>query len=116
MHNGRARRSRRFLHVIFILAGTVAGLLIAEALARLAAPYPMSFPWTDQVTGVLAPLPTVHGRHFVPGVYDTTFSLISHRFGGEADYTAEPGPQVLRIAALGATFTFGRGDNDVDAD
>ncbi|HZP23293.1 MAG TPA: hypothetical protein VFB04_07595 [Terriglobales bacterium] len=75
----------------------------------------MSFPWTDQVNGVLAPLPNVHGRHFVPGVYDTTFSFSSQRFRGEEVYTPQPGPQVLRIAALGASFTFGSGANDVDA-
>jgi lysophospholipase L1-like esterase len=69
----------------------------------------------DQVNGVLAPLPNVHGRHFVPGLYDTTLSFSSQRFRGQQVYTPEPGPQVLRIATLGASFTFGSGANDVDA-
>ena len=115
MHDPRLYRSRRFAPALLILTGTVAGLLLAEAIARWAAPYPMAFPWMDQVNGVLAPLPSVHGRHFVPGVYDTTFSFSSQRFRGQQVYTAEPGPQVVRIATLGASFTFGSGVNDVDA-
>jgi lysophospholipase L1-like esterase len=111
----RTRLSRGFLRILFILAGTIAGLLIAEQVARLVAPYPMSFPWMDQVNGVLAPLPSVHGRHFVPGVYDTTFSFSPQRFRNQEVYTPEPGPGVLRIAALGASFTFGSGANNVDA-
>jgi lysophospholipase L1-like esterase len=69
----------------------------------------------DQVNGVLAPLPNVHGRHFVPGLYDTTLSFNSQRFRGQQVYTPEPGPHVLRIVTLGASFTFGSGANDVDA-
>src|SRR5580698_9587093 len=98
MHNGRPLLSPRFTRVLLVLTGVIAGLLFAEAIARLAAPYPMSYPWMDQINGVLAPLPSVHGRHFVPGVYDTTFSFSSQRFRGQQIYTTEPGPQVLRIA------------------
>jgi lysophospholipase L1-like esterase len=105
----------RFARVLLVLAGIIAGLLIAETIARLVAPYPMSYPWMDQIDGVLAPLPNVHGRHFVPGVYDTTFSFSSQRFRGQQVYSPEPGPEVLRIATLGASFTFGSGANDVDA-
>jgi lysophospholipase L1-like esterase len=114
MHNGRAILSR-FARVLLVFTGIIAGLLIAETIARLVAPYPMSYPWMDQIDGVIAPLPSVHGRHFVPGVYDTTFSFSSQRFRGQQVYTPEPGPQVLRIATLGASFTFGSGANDVDA-
>jgi lysophospholipase L1-like esterase len=64
---------------------------------------------------VISPLPNGHGRHFVPGVYDTTFSFSSQRFRGQQVYAPEPGPQGLRIATLGASFTFGSGANDVDA-
>lgn len=115
MHNGSGRLSRGFARAVIVLTATIAGLLIAEAIARLAAPYPMTYPWMDQVNGVIAPLPNVHGRHFVPGLYDTTFSFSSQRFRGQQLYTPEPGPQVIRIAALGASFTFGSGANDVDA-
>src|SRR5271167_369575 len=115
MHNGRPLLSPGFARVLLVLTAIIAGLLIAEAIARLAAPYPMVFPWMDQINGVIAPLPSVHGRHFVPGVYDTTFSFSSQRFRGQQVYTPEPGPQVVRIAALGASFTFGSGANDVDA-
>src|SRR6202451_1056857 len=101
--------------VFLVLTGMIAGLLIAETIARLAAPYPMTYPWMDQINGVIAPLPSVHGRHFVPGVYDTTFSFSSQRFRGQQVYTSEPGPQVVRIVALGNSFTFGSGANDVDS-
>src|ERR1700733_221059 len=114
MHNGRSRQSR-FARVFLVFTGIVAGLLLAEAIARLVAPYPMSYPWMDQINGVLAPLPSVHGRHFVPGVYDTTFSFSSQRFRGQQVYTPEPVPQIVRIVALGNSFTFGSGANDVDA-
>lgn len=115
MHNGRPLRSPAFARVLLVLMGIVAGLLAAEAIARVVAPYPMSYPWMDQINGVLAPLPNVHGRHFVPGLYDTTLSFSPQRFRGQQVYTPEPGPQVLRIATLGASFTFGSGANDVDA-
>ena len=115
MPNGRSLLSPVFARVLLVLTGIIAGLLVAEVIARLVAPYPMSYPWMDQINGVLAPLPNVHGRHFVPGVYDTTFSFSSQRFRGQQIYTTEPGPQVLRIATLGASFTFGSGANDVDA-
>ena len=104
-----------FGRVLLVLAATIAGLLIAEAIARVAAPYPISSPWMDQINGVIAPLPSVQGRHFVPGVYDTTFSFSSQRFRGQQVYTPQPGPQVMRIAALGASFTFGSGASDVEA-
>lgn len=94
---------------------TIACLFISEGLARLVAPYPISYPWMDQINGVVAPLPNVHGRHFVPGTYDTTFSFSSQRFRGEQLYATEPGPQVVRIAMLGSSSTFGSGANDVDA-
>src|SRR5215813_14247939 len=99
--------ARRSVRVLLVLTATIAGLFLAEAIARLVAPYPVSFPWMDQINGVLAPLPNVHGRHFVPGVYDTAFTFGPQRFRGQQVYTPEPGPQVLRIAALGASFTFG---------
>src|SRR5579862_2354046 len=101
MHDGRSHRSSTFARVLLVLAGIIAGFLAAEAIARLVAPFPMSYPWMDQVNGVLAPLPNVHGRHFVPGLYDTTFSFSSQRFRGQQVYTSEPGPRVLRIATLG---------------
>jgi lysophospholipase L1-like esterase len=115
MRIGRPVLSPAFARGLLVLTGIIAGLLAAEAIARLVAPYPMSYPWMDQVNGVLAPLPNVHGRHYVPGLYDTTLSFSSQRFRGEQVYTPEPGPQVLRIATLGASFTFGSGANDVDA-
>jgi lysophospholipase L1-like esterase len=115
MRIGRPVLSPAFARGLLVLTGIIAGLLAAEAIARLVAPYPMSYPWMDQVNGVLAPLPNVHGRHYVPGLYDTTLSFSSQRFRGEQVYKPEPGPQVLRIATLGASFTFGSGANDVDA-
>lgn len=114
MHNGRTFPRPGFACVLIVLMATIAGVLIAETIARLAAPYPIAFPWMDQINGVTVPLPNVHGRHFVPGVYDTTFSFSSQRFRGQQVYTPKPGPQVIRIAALGASFTFGSGANDVD--
>jgi SGNH hydrolase-like domain, acetyltransferase AlgX len=87
----------------------------AEGIARLVEPYPISYPWVDHVNGIIAPLPNVHGRHFVPGTYDTAFSFSSQRFRGQQTYTTEPGPQVIRIAILGASSAFGSGANDVDA-
>ena len=104
-----------FARGLMLLGATVVGLLVAEAIARLVAPYPMTYSWMGQINGVIAPLPNVHGRHFVPGVYDTSFSFSPQRFRGQQIYTPEPGPNVLRIAALGASFTFGSGANDVDA-
>src|SRR5215472_2039713 len=115
MHNGPAHLSPRTARLVIVLIATLAGLLLAEAIARIVAPYPMTYPWMDQMNGVIAPLPSIHGRHFVPGIYDTAFSFSSQRFRGEQVYTPEPAPHVLRIAALGASFTFGSGANDVDA-
>jgi hypothetical protein len=69
----------------------------------------------DQINGVIAPLPSVQGRYFVPGVYDTTFSFSSQRIRGQQAYTPQPGPYVIRIATLGASFTFGSGASDIEA-
>ncbi len=99
---------------VFLFTSTVS-FSIAEGIARLLAPYPISYPWVDQVNGIVAPLPGVHGRHFVPGIYDTTFSLNAQRFRGQQAYTVEPGPHVIRIAIIGASSAFGSGANDVDA-
>lgn len=115
MHSGRTFLSHGFARLLLVLTATIAGLLIAEAMARLVAPYPMTSPWMDQIDGVVAPPASVQGRHFVPGLYDTTFSFSSQRFRGQEIYTPEPRPQVIRIVALGASFTFGSGVNDVDA-
>ena len=103
------------LRAAVFLFASIVSFSIAEGIARLVAPYPISYPWVDQVNGIVAPLPNVHGRHFVPGVYDTTFSFNPQRFRGQQVYTAEPGPQVIRIAILGASSAFGTGANDVDA-
>src|SRR5579862_7292753 len=95
MPNGPFLPTSAFARALLVLMGVIAGLLVSEAIARHVAPYPMSYPWMDQINGVLAPLPNIHGRHFVPGVYDTTFSFGSQRFRGREVYTPQPGPQVL---------------------
>ena len=108
-------RSSWFTRALIVLGASMVGLLIAEGVARLVAPYPMTYSWMGQINGVIAPLPNAQGRHFVPGVYDTTFSFSSQRFRGQQIYTEVPDPRVFRIVALGASFTFGSGANDVDA-
>jgi len=56
---------------VFLFTSTVC-FFITEGIMRLAAPYAISYPWIDRVNGIVAPLPNVHGRHFVPGTYNTT--------------------------------------------
>jgi lysophospholipase L1-like esterase len=98
--------------VVLVLASTITALLVGEGIARLAVHYPLTFPWADQINGVIAPRLSVRGRHFVPGTFDTTFSFSSQRFRGQQVYQPEPAPGAIRIAALGASFTFGSGAND----
>jgi SGNH hydrolase-like domain, acetyltransferase AlgX len=109
-------RSRRMaLRVAIFLLASVICFFVAESIARRLQPYSISYPWIDHINGIVAPLPNVHGRHFVPGTYDTTFSFSSQRFRGQQTYTMEPGPRVIRIAILGASSAFGSGANDADA-
>ena len=98
--------------VVLALASTITALLVGEGIARLGVHYPLTFPWTDQINGVIAPRLGVRGRHFVPGTFDTTFSFSAQRFRGQQVYQPAPAPGAIRIAALGASFTFGSGAND----
>ena len=52
MNNGRHLRSPASARVLLVVAGIAVGLLAAEAIARLVAPYPMSYPWMDQVDAI----------------------------------------------------------------
>lgn len=103
------------VRLVLVLASMITGLLICEVIARLVAPIPMAAPWRDQINGVLAPQPNVRGRQFAPGLYDSTFSISAQRFRGQELYQPEPAPGVFRIAALGASFTFGTGASDSEA-
>jgi lysophospholipase L1-like esterase len=98
--------------LILLLASTFAALMVAEGLVRLLLPQPLTVPWADQVSGVLAPRPNVQGREFVPDTYDVTISFSSQRFRGQREYSAQPDAGVFRIAALGDSVTFGNGAND----
>lgn len=98
---------------IFLLSATLS-LIAAEGIARIVAPRSMSYPWDDHLNSMVVPLPNVHGRHFVPGSYDTSFSFSAQRFRGQQLYTPEPSPGTIRIAVLGSSSTFGSGANDVE--
>ena len=116
-HGHPERRELRHWHrallrlLLFLLTGVIC-LLAAEAITRLVAPRPISYPWMDQGNAGVIPLPGVHGRHFVPGTYDTTFSFSSQRFRGGQTYGSEPGTGATRIVMLGSSATFGSGAND----
>jgi lysophospholipase L1-like esterase len=98
--------------LITLLVSTFAALMVAEGLVRLLLPQPLTVPWADQVSGVLAPRPNVRGREFVPDTYDVTISFSSQRFRGQREYSAQPDAGAFRIAALGDSVTFGNGAND----
>ncbi|PYV38393.1 MAG: hypothetical protein DMG06_25770 [Acidobacteria bacterium] len=97
---------------VLVLISTLLGLLLAEGVVRLLAPQPLTIPWADEVSGVLAPRANVRGREYVPHTYDVTVSFNSQRFRGQREYQPQPGPGVTRIATLGDSVTFGNGAND----
>ena len=108
--------SSRFFGQLGTVLGSIAGgLLIAEAAVRFLAPQSVGVPWQDEVGGLQAPRANVRGRHAIPGVFDVTLTINSQRFRGQRVYETQPGRGVLRIAALGDSFTLGAGANDDEA-
>lgn len=100
------------LRVTIVACSTAAGLLLAEALVRLFFPQALLVPSQDEVNGVTTVRPNVFGRNCIPGLFDVTISTNAQRFRGPKNYNARPGPDVLRVAALGDSFTFGGGAGD----
>jgi hypothetical protein len=96
---------------LFILSAALS-LIVAEGISRVVAPRALSYPWMDTVDGITVPLANVHGRHFVPGTYDTNFSFNAQRFRGAQLLAQAASPGTIRIAVLGSSFTFGSGAND----
>jgi len=101
-----------FVRVVFVLASTLIGLLICEEIVRFVAPQNIAVPWQSEINGIMAPRPNVQGRHTIPNTFDVTVSFNSQRFRGRRDFQLEPSPGVIRLAALGDSFTFGFGAND----
>jgi hypothetical protein len=102
------------LRVAMFFFSTALSLIAAEGIARIVVPRSIAYPWMDHFNNMVVPLPSVHGRHFVPGSYDTSFSFSAQRFRGQQLYTPQPDPGTIRIALLGSSSTFGSGANDVE--
>ncbi|MBI2835882.1 MAG: SGNH/GDSL hydrolase family protein [Acidobacteria bacterium] len=90
---------------------TVAALL-AELVVRTTAPQSVAVPWQDEMDGIAAPRRNVHGRHAVPGTFDTIVSIGPQRFRGRSALAEAPAAGTLRVAVLGDSFVFGYGAND----
>jgi lysophospholipase L1-like esterase len=86
----------------------------AELMVRKVSPHETSVPWEDNLNGVICPRPNAHGRYAIPNAFDVRLAINSQRFRADKDFTPEPGPGVLRIAALGDSFTHGVGANNDD--
>lgn len=89
-------------------------LLFLEIVVRFWFPQSLAVPWQDEVNGITAPRPNVHGRHSIPNTFDVTISFNSQRFRGLREFSPHPADGFLRIATLGDSFTFGYGANDDD--
>ncbi len=96
-----------------LLLGTVVvTLVILELVVRAFFPQSVAVPWQDEVGGITAPRPSVHGRHAIPGTFDVTLSFNSQRFRGTKEFTQTPAAGSVRLATLGDSFTLGYGAND----
>ncbi len=98
-----------------MLCSTLLAFLLAELLVRWLQPQALVVPWQDEISGITAPRPEVEGRHFVPGAFDVRISFNAQRFRGTVEYETQPPDDVLRVVALGDSFTFGYGADDHEA-
>jgi len=105
-------RSELFKRIALLLAAIVFALLLGEGLVRALGRYDMSFPYVEDWNGIMAGRPGAHGRHRVGGLFDAYVSFNQQRFRGTAETKLEAAPGVLRIAALGDSFTMGWGAED----
>lgn len=94
------------------LPASVISLIVAEAIARHFVPPRAAIPWSDWIAGVRTAQPNRQGRLDVPHLFSISVSINSQRFRGRKVYKTEPDPDILRIAALGDSLTFGWGAND----
>lgn len=111
--------SPRTRHAILFKSGlSVVALLmtlvIAEAIARSAAPQVLAVPWQDQVSGVSAPRPNIEGRLRVPGAFAVRLTVGPQLFRGQDSFDETAPEGVVRLALLGDSTTFGVGAGDDD--
>ncbi|MDP9264099.1 MAG: hypothetical protein M3O85_07255, partial [Acidobacteriota bacterium] len=95
-----------------VMAATAFALLLGEGLVRALGRYDMSFPYVEDWNGIMAGRPGAHGRHRVDDVFDVFISFNQQRFRGPAETSLTPAPGVLRVAAIGDSFTMGWGAED----
>ena len=95
-----------------VVAATAFALLLGEGLVRTLGRYDMSFPYVEDWNGITAGRPGAHGRHRVDTLFDVSIHFNQQRFRGAAGTSLEPAPGVLRIAAIGDSFTMGWGAED----
>lgn len=100
---------RTLIHVVLVLASTLVALVIGEGIVRIVSPQSVAVPWQDEINGVNAPRPNVRGRHAIPDTFDVIVSFNSQRFRSQRYFQPHPAPGVVRIAALGDSFTFDHG-------
>ncbi len=101
-----------FRRVALVVSSILLSLLIVEGLVRAVVPQPLSAPWMDVIDGSIVLRPNAHGRYAVPNAFDVNFSVDSQRFRRPGDVQPVPEPGVVRIVALGDSFTFGVGAKD----
>jgi len=106
---------RPVLSLLLVLGSSLLAVLFAELLVRRLEPQALVVPWQDEIDGITAPRPGAKGRHFIPGVFDVRISYSAQRFRGNSEYEKQPPDNVLRVTALGDSFTFGYGADDHDA-
>jgi lysophospholipase L1-like esterase len=107
-----APRFRRIALALPLLVSVVAGLLIGELMVRVFHPWVIRGPMFDYVNGLRSMTPSTRARIYVPGEFDTITTTGPERFRGGRSYARQPAPGVIRIVALGDSFTFGEGAND----
>jgi lysophospholipase L1-like esterase len=95
-----------------VAASFLFSLLLAEWIARVLVPARAAIPWTDWIEGITTARPSQRGRLRASPNFDVEVAINSQRFRGPKEFTAQRPPNVLRIATLGDSVTFGWGAND----
>ena len=108
----RTRLARALLSVSVVMVASILTLLFGEIVVRVFVPTERLVPLNEEMLGVTALRPNVHGVHVVPHTFNVSYTTSAQRFRSSKTFAPFPDSHTLRVAVVGDSFTFGWGAND----